>query len=410
MPVYKRTKKSGDVLWYYLFPAPGASRADRRNCIEYGFKTKKEAVEAEAVRRVKEQEVYEAAQRGVVTAEVPKTLNQLLEEFFRQHAEPNLGLKTVEGYREGAAKLSPDFLAMPIKEVTPLHCTREWNRLLASGGRNRRTKEPRPMTAKTVRNIAGMVSTAFGRGGKWGFVTLNPVSASDLPKVVKRKKVALTTAQQDLLIGAASGPWCMSAILDLDGATGARRGEVLALRWADLEDGRATIWRSLCQTSRIVDGVRRHDVLTFKPTKTDEIRVVGLPSPVLATLETHRKQQDIFRRQYGSDYRSDLDLIFANPDGTPLRPNSISASISRLFKRLGIPKPKGAALHLLRHTHGSHMLAKGVPLAAVSARLGHSSVRTTAEIYAHAIHGDDDEAVRRWEQYQQENRTRGPVQ
>jgi integrase len=108
--------------------------------------------------------------------------------------------------------------------------------------------------------------------------------------------------------------------------------------------------------------------------------------------------------QFGPDYQSDLDLIFANPDGTPLNPDSISATVSALFKRLKIPKPKGASLHLLRHSHGSHLLANGVPLPVVSQRLGHSSVRTTADIYAHAIHGQDDEAVRKWEEYQTRNR------
>jgi integrase len=99
-----------------------------------------------------------------------------------------------------------------------------------------------------------------------------------------------------------------------------------------------------------------------------------------------------------------LDLVFANPDGTPLKPDSISASVSALFKRLKIPKPKGAALHLLRHTHTSVLLAEGVPLPAVSARLGHSSVRTTQEIYAHMITGQDEEAARKWEEYQKLNR------
>ena len=93
-----------------------------------------------------------------------------------------------------------------------------------------------------------------------------------------------------------------------------------------------------------------------------------------------------------------------NPDGTPPKPDSVSATISLLFRRLGIEKPKGAALHLLRHTMASHMLAGGVPLPAVSARLGHSDMQTTLRIYGHMIHGQDDEAVRKWEEYQQMNR------
>jgi site-specific recombinase XerD len=67
-------------------------------------------------------------------------------------------------------------------------------------------------------------------------------------------------------------------------------------------------------------------------------------------------------------YRTDLELIFANPDGTPLLANSISSGVSLLFRRLGLPK--GASLHSLRHTHGSHLVADGVPLPVVAERLG----------------------------------------
>jgi integrase len=154
------------------------------------------------------------------------------------------------------------------------------------------------------------------------------------------------------------------------------------------------IARSLSQTREMLD---------FKSTKTELPRPVTLPVSALVALEAHRKLQDEFRRQFGPDYRADLDLVFANPDGTPLRPDSVSASVSALFRRLKIPKPKGAALHLLRHTHTSHLLASHVPLPVVSARLGHSSIRTTQEIYAHMITGQDEEAAQRWEEFQRRN-------
>ncbi len=109
-------------------------------------------------------------------------------------------------------------------------------------------------------------------------------------------------------------------------------------------------------------------VLKFKGTKTERPRVVKVPESMLATIEAHRKRQDQFRSQFGPDYRADFDLIFANPDGTPLKPDSVSATVSLLFRRLKLPK--GASLHSLRHTHTSHLLANGVPLPVVSARLG----------------------------------------
>jgi hypothetical protein len=112
------------------------------------------------------------------------------------------------------------------------------------------------------------------------------------------------------------------------------------------------------------------EVLEFRSAKTEKPRVVVLPESAIAALKEHRKRQDEFRMQYGSDYRADLDLIFANPNGTMLKPDSISASVSALFRRLKIPKPKGAALHLLRHSHTSVLLGEGVPLPAVSAPPG----------------------------------------
>jgi integrase len=281
---------------------------------------------------------------------------------------------------------------MPLAEITPLHLSREWNRMLKSGGHTRRDKTPRPMSAKTVRNIAGVVSSAFGRAIKWGLITTNPVSDSEPPVPKRHYGIALTPTQQDLLIKSATSPWCLPTFLEMSAATGARRGEVLALRWSDIQDGRAIIARSLTQT--------RH-VLEFKGTKTERPRPVSIPAGTLVALEAHRKRQDEFRQQFGPDYRADLDLIFANPDGSPLKPDSVSAAVSLLSRRLKLPK--GASLHTLRHSHSSHLLADGVDLATVSERLGHSSVRVTAEIYTHALRGRDDDAARRWERLQSRN-------
>jgi integrase len=386
MPVYKRRNTSGKIGWFYKFQRPGA----RRNVLpirEFGFATKQAAVDAEVVRRTEEQKKFEMAKAGGnLPAALPATLAMLLGEFFTRHAEEKLAPKTVERYREMAAYLAPELVAMPLAEITPLHLNREWSRLLKSGGHHRRTKKARPLKAKTVRNIAGVVSSAFSRAIKWGLVATNPVRNSEPPVPKRRIGMALVPSEQSLLIECASGPWCLPVFLEMSAATGARRGEVLALRWADIEGINAIIARSLCQT--------RHG-LVFKSTKTEAPRKVELPPSIPACLAAHRQRQDEFRRQFGPDYRSDLDLIFANPDGSPLKPNSVSATVSRLCRRLGLPK--GASLHVLRHSHASLLLANGVDLATVSARLGHSSVRVTADIYSHAIRGLDHAAAQCWD-------------
>jgi integrase len=399
MPVHKR-KRRGKVDWYFKFDLQGATRTTRRIIRAFGFATRQEAVQAESSRRLAEQQKCELAKAGGdIDREVPKTLAMLLDEFFRHHASETLAPKTVERYRDTAIYISLELLAKPLAEITPLHLTREWARLLQSGGHTRKTKTPRPLSAKSVRNIAGVISSAFSRAIKWGLATVNPVTNSEPPKVKKHHGVAFTPAVQRMVIEAATSPWCLRTYLEMVAATGCRRGEMLALRWSDIRDGRAMIARSLTQTRALLE---------FKCTKTEEPRPVSLPVSAIAALNAHRKVQDAFRRQYGPEYRADLDLIFANPDGSPFKPDSISAAVSLLFRRLKLPK--GASLHSLRHTHTSHLLASGVPLPAVSARLGHGSIRTTQEIYSHMIHGQDDEAARKWEEFQNQSTHGEPQQ
>src|SRR5258706_14906966 len=176
MPVFKRKCRSGATVWRYLFSGPGSTRQDRRLFGEVGFASKQEAIDAEAKRRTKELQKYELAKAGAsaVAAVLPTTLAMLLREFFRQHAEEKLAPKTIERYRELAAYLAPELLAMPLGEITPLHLSREWNRLLKTGGHHRKTKSARPLSAKAVRHLAGLGSSAVPGAGECGLRPSQP--------------------------------------------------------------------------------------------------------------------------------------------------------------------------------------------------------------------------------------------
>jgi integrase len=103
------------------------------------------------------------------------------------------------------------------------------------------------------------VSIAFAKAIKWGLLTVNPVSASEPPIPKKRKGIGLTVAQKDMLIEASSGPWCMALFLEMAVGLGTRRGEVLAIRWSDIQDGRAMIARSLTQTKALLEFKGGHE-------------------------------------------------------------------------------------------------------------------------------------------------------
>ena len=94
------------------------------------------------------EEMLRPAANGGVAAPMPPTLAMLLAEFMKQHAEENLAPKTVERYREMTAYITPELLAINITEVTPLHLSREWTRLLKSGGHVPKSRTPRPMKAE----------------------------------------------------------------------------------------------------------------------------------------------------------------------------------------------------------------------------------------------------------------------
>lgn len=383
MSIHKRKTVHGHT-WFYAFDAPDSIPKHRRQITKSGFSSKKEALQSEAERRVKVADEHEAAKRGRTS--IPKTLKELLVEFCADCDSKRLSPKTVERYREHIGYLSVEILALPLPSLTVLHFHHEWKRLRDAGGRGRRAGKE--LSPKTVKNIAGMVSSAFGRAVFWGLIDRNPVEKSEPPRLEKRDALALSPTQQRTLLEASTHP-ALPVILELCAATGARRGEVMALRWSDIQGDRATIGRSLAQVK---------DQIFFKGTKGRKARTISLPISALAFLSIHRSKQDVFRDQFGADYQKDLDLIVCAPDGSALKPNSISASVSALCRRLKLPK--GVSLHTLRHSHASHLLVGGMEVTAVSARLGHATVSTTLDIYSHVIAGRDDEAAKVWEKLQ----------
>ena len=159
-------------------------------------------------------------------------------------------------------------------------------------------------------------------------------------------------------------------------------------RWSDFDGRTVFIARSLSQTRQ---------GLFLKECKAGNERTLTLPASAIRALESQRESQAPYRKHFGDAYQG--DLIFCNPDGSSLKPDSVSAAVSLLCRRLKLPK--GASLHTLRHSHGSHLLTAGVPLPDVSKRLGHTNPQVTATVYAHALPGHDDRAAKAaWEDFQ----------
>jgi site-specific recombinase XerD len=146
-----------------------------------------------------------------------------------------------------------------------------------------------------------------------------------------------------------------------------------------------------CQSLSELKKPTKH--LRLKSTKSGKSGRVEVDSSVLDVLRDHQREQEVHRALYGPDYRSDLNLVFCRPDGYYYSPDHLGTRIKAALCKAGLGN---LSMHSLRHTHASQQLSDGVPVAVVSARLGHANPNITYGIYAHAMPADQKAAAILW--------------
>ncbi|HEX4571758.1 MAG TPA: site-specific integrase, partial [Dongiaceae bacterium] len=159
--------------------------------------------------------------------------------------------------------------------------------------------------------------------------------------------------------------------------TGLRRGEILGLTWADVD-----LERGLLQVQQVVGECAGEVFIRPKPKTPAGCRQITLPPVLVEELIRIRRAQAEERLAYGAAYRRDLDLCLALPGGAPWNPNLLTCSLAWIARKTGLPK-NCAPLHSLRHHHATALIAT-TPLKVVSARLGHASIKVTADTYQHS--------------------------
>ena len=365
---------------------------------ESGFSRKSEAVEAADRTKVKIAEQRAAAARKDEPAPPePLTLAQFMPRWFEQHAALHCEPKTLERFHELAAYFLPALGPIPLARLGPMVIETEMNRLHAAGGRAKKTGASKPLSPKTVRAIAGVLSSALNAARRWELIPSNPVEVIHLPEADRKEQEALDFGQMEILLQRAKSSW-IGPLLAVAAATGARRGELLALTWSDidLEAGVMLVSKSLEQTKA---GLR------LKSTKSRKARAFALPQFAVDTLREHRARQAQGREAAGSLFNTELDLVFGNELGEYRQPDSVSAMAARIAKSAGFP---GISLHNLRHSHGSQLIAAGVPITEVSERLGHGSPAITLGIYSHALKSNQRNAADTWEAAVNDARRKAP--
>ena len=314
----------------------------------------------------------------------PSRMNvgQYLDHWLTDYAKPGVSGKTYERYAqivEGALK--PAFGGVPLEKLTALQIQGFYSRALESGRKDGKGG----LSPTTVLQYHRILRKALQQGVKWQLLGRNVADAAEPPRAARPEMEALTLEQTVQLLEAAAGTQYHLPIL-LAATTGLRRGELLALKWEDID-----LHTGLVRVRRSLEVTR--EGITFKPPKTaSSKRSVTLPSVAIEAVKRHKAKQAQERLLLGAAYENH-GMIMARPDGTVMNPDHLSWGYAHWIKRR--PDLPQVRFHDLRHTYATALFKQGEHPKLVAALLGHSSVRTTMDVYSHVQPGMQGDAANR---------------
>lgn len=293
-----------------------------------------------------------------------------------------LAHSTWDGYRRKIElHVLPSLGSIPIRRLRPHHLERLYEeKLHPENGK-------RPLAPKTVLEIHLIVRGALNDAVRRGIVTRNVALVAHAPKVRSIPKVepqAWTAPELGALLREAAGHRLFPALWLLAN-TGLRRSELLGLQWDDVDLDAATL---SINRGLVSIGYGVHE---SRGKTSNSRRAIDLDSTTVAILAAWKAWQEVEREAVG--IRSEK-WVFADIEGNPIHPHSISQTFERIVARAGVPKVR---LHDVRHTHGTLLIKAGVPVKVVSERLGHGNPAFTIDTYQHVLPGMQAEAARVFE-------------
>ncbi len=301
-----------------------------------------------------------------------------LEKFMKEwliSIEPALRYNTIKQYTQITHQyILPTLGNYQLRDIRPEHIQRLYNTMVKNG-----------YGLRTVQLVHSVFHRAFVHAVKLGSLARNPDDATTPPKPQHKEMRFLDENQaQQFLIVAKTQNDRFYTLYYLAIATGMRQGELLGLKWADLdrEKGELQVQRQL--TKKKGGGFE----LTTPKTRAG-IRRINLGQNTLKVLQEHRQAQ-FLEMQAAGIYWQDQDLMFPSKIGTPMDRSNMRWFFKGLLKSAGLPNIR---FHDLRHTAASLMLNNGIPLIIVSRRLGHAQPSITLDVYGHLIPGKQQEAA-----------------
>ena len=279
---------------------------------------------------------------------------------------------------------------MRLQAVRPAQITKLYRDLLTEGGRS-----GAGLSARTVEYVHAVLRKAFRDAVLVDqLLPSNPVERAKRPRNPVRERGEIWSAGQLRVFLDVARSHRLSAFFHLAAYTGARRGELLNLRWRHVDLARAEI--RISGSAAVIGGTRIEGT-----TKSGRSRTVSIDDWTVQVLKEQRARQAEERLTAGPDWMGSDDYVFTTGWGGPVHPDTVSSLIGDLIRADNVTVGEGGAgellpharLHDLRHVHATTLLLAGVPVHVVAARLGHADPSVTLRVYAHVIRDQVAEAA-----------------
>lgn len=314
-------------------------------------------------------------QTGMLTEPSRQTVGQYLQHWLDTTACHEVKPRTLADYRDLVGRyVLPEIGQVELQKLSPMQVQALYHRRLQSG-----------LSPRSVQLIHAVLRRGLQQAVEWQLLARNPADAAKKPRVERKQMQALDPEQVIRFLEAAKQDR-LHALLTLAVTTGLRQGELLGLRWSDVDLSQATL-----TVSQTLSWIENKPFFGTPKTKASR-RTVDLPAVAVSSLRQWRREQAEERLKVGSCWMHP-DLVFTTPIGTPICPSNLrSNSFARVLKRAECPRIR---FHDLRHTAATLMLSQGVQARVLQDVLGHSDIRMTLGTYSHVLREQKQEAARK---------------